>query len=124
MTSGSYINLISASAAAALPRVGDPATILGYSDRRAGTVDSVDAERGIVFVRLDHSHRTDSNGMSDAQTYRYERNPYGSISAYKYSRKKNSWLEAYRNPMTGRYVLTDSTRLCIGHRSTFYDYNF
>lgn len=97
--------------------VGSPATIILYSDRKAATVVEVirwksGPRKGSprrIIAQADTSTRTDTNGMSDSQSYAFERNPNG--TKYYYNRKDGAW----RN--TG-------TRLAIGWRDTYHDYSF
>ena len=57
---------------ATLPVVGEGATILSYTDRRCCEVISV-SENGKRVVLEDYNAiRTDKNGMSEDQQYRYE----------------------------------------------------
>jgi hypothetical protein len=51
------------------------ATVLMYSDRHAGTIVEVCGKR--LMWQADTASRTDKNGVSDAQSYSYERNPKG-----------------------------------------------
>ena len=78
--SGSLINRVMADnqgASVRTPEVGEGATVLHWTDREAATVTEV-YPGGLKFrVRVDKATRTDSNGMSDAQTYAYESDPNG-----------------------------------------------
>lgn len=57
-----------------LPVVGEGATILSYTDRRACEVISVSEDGKRVVLEGYNAIRTDKNGMSDEQEYRYELN--------------------------------------------------
>lgn len=99
-----------------MPEVGMGATIYFYSDRHVGTVIAVSASGKKITVQEDHAIRTDSNGMSDDQSYRYERNPKGKI--YEFTLRKN-----------GRFVLVGETMqgglyAKLGGRLYYYDYSF
>lgn len=77
MTTGSLINNILPDAQAF--EVGDGATICHWTDRTACTVIGVSPSGKTVTLQADRAIRTDKNGMSDAQTYRYERDPEGHV---------------------------------------------
>ncbi|HEY1153473.1 MAG TPA: hypothetical protein VGE73_06440, partial [Pseudolabrys sp.] len=64
MRTNSLFNLLAADAAA-LPAIGDGATIAGWTDRKACTV--IYAEGDTIIVQRDNADRTDTNGMSDCQ---------------------------------------------------------
>jgi hypothetical protein len=57
--------------------VGDGMTVCFWSDRQACTVIERSASGKTIVVQEDKATRTDSNGMSDAQSYSYEPNPQG-----------------------------------------------
>ena len=73
-TNGSLQNLMFYNAKSATPTVGMGATEVCWTDRRPYTVVEVKSERRVV-VKQDNWTRTDTNGMSDAQTYAFEPNP-------------------------------------------------
>ena len=76
-THGSLQNLLMARGKVsqpAVPRVGDGATIVLWTDRIACTVIEVKTPRKIV-IQEDNAIRTDKNGMSKTQEYRYRRAP-------------------------------------------------
>lgn len=91
-----------------LPEVGMGATILMRTDRKAATI--VKVTRTQVHVQEDKAIRTDKNGMSDSQEYRYERQPESEVLVYRL--RKNG---SYKGPYG---------QLRIGDRDAFYDYTF
>lgn len=91
------------------PRVGQPATVCYWSDRHAATVVAVSKTGYKVTVREDRAVRTDDNGMSDVQSYRYEPDPSGREHTY-YRR-----ASGYRD---------EATRLVLGARNSYHDYTF
>ncbi len=95
--------------------VGDGATILGWSDRHAATVIEVSANGKRIIIQEDTSTRTDSNGMSDAQSYEFTPNPEGRTSAYTL-RKNGRWV-AEGQPLRGGQSIGRG-------RSTYFDYSF
>lgn len=96
------------------PEVGMGVTRLGYTDRSPFTVLKVISERMIV-VQEDKAIRMDTNGMSECQEYRYERDPNGTI--YTLTKRKN-----------GRWAIKGTngkgTGWQIGERLAYYDYSF
>jgi hypothetical protein len=108
---GSVFNHLMGQCAQPIPEIGMGVTLLSWSDRHAATiVDIVRYKNGnidYIVVQDDTAIRTDTNGMSDAQTYRYERNPNGSTQRIK------------RNRRTGRY-----SNILLNHREEYYDYSF
>ena len=98
------------------PFVGNAATVYWWSDSKAGTIIEVSPSGKRITVQLDKSIRTDSNGMSDCQDYRYERDPNG--PTYKFSLRKN-----------GRWIVIghetrDGVGCSIGSRHTYHDFSF
>lgn len=107
MTSLTPINACLASHNAVLPAVGMAATILCWSDRMAGTVTKVTAKS--FTVQLDHAVRTDTNGMSEAQSYDYSRNPTG--ASYVFRLTKRGWR-------------CKSYGVLLGVRRQYHDFSF
>lgn len=103
---GSLINYLIASIQSE-PKVGDGATILGWTDRTPGTI--VKVTRCQIHVQEDRWTRTDKNGIGDVQDYIYERNPEGSIRIFR--KTKRGWRWHGRG-------------LRIGERERYYDFNF
>ena len=96
------------------PVVGIGATILLWTDRHAATIVEVKSGGKLVGVRKDKVTRTDSNGMSESQTYRFEPNIAAPVEWF--SRRKN-----------GRYEQRGSTfgfGLRIGDRQEYRDFSF
>lgn len=105
---GSVVNHLMSAGGPALPAVGDGATVLGWSDRHAATVIKVTPKT--VTVREDTAIRTDANGMSEVQRYRYEPNPEGRVHVYRWT--KRGWRSR-----TGGGV-------AFGVRREYYDFSF
>lgn len=90
------------------PAVGMGATICCWTDRHAGTI--VKVTRCQVHVQLDVATRTDSNGMSECQTYSYSPNPNGGVTVFR--KTKRGWRSK------------NGYGLLIGSRREYYDYSF
>lgn len=116
MAYGSLINAISGSNPDLIPEVGMGATILYWTDRRAATVIAVSASGREITVQYDTAIRTDDNGMSDSQSYRYEPNPAGATRVFT-KRKNGQWI-AKGEPLKG------GQRLGLGYRREYYDFSF
>ena len=104
------------------PVIGTPATVLCWSDRKGATVILWDSKHSIITVQEDKATRIDGEGMSDCQTYSYERDTDGSLHMFK--RTKNGWKNVLLNPQTGRYNYTSGSGLVLGVRDAHYDYSF
>jgi hypothetical protein len=98
------------------PEVGMGATICYWSDRHAATIIRVEKNGKVIVVQEDIATRTDKNGMSESQEYKYEANPNGSIHAFSI-RKDGSYRLVGSKGRTGN-------RLSIGFRNQFYDFSF
>jgi hypothetical protein len=64
------------------PVLGLGATISWVEDRAACTVIAVSPSGNKVTVRRDKAIRTDDNGMSQSQSYRFERDPHGAVDVF------------------------------------------
>lgn len=106
-----------APAAPVAPAPGVGATIVMYSDRHAATIVEVSASGKTVTVQQDTATRTDTNGMSDCQTYTFAPNPAAP-------------LQVFTLRSTGRYVpkgvptKSAGMSLAIGTRQEHYDFSF
>lgn len=115
MQHGSLQNLLMSRAkVTATPEVGMGVTEVCWTDRHAYTVTEVKGPREIV-VQRDRAIRTDANGMSDAQAYRFEADPAGSTRTLTL-RRNGKWLPVGES--------SKATGWLIGSRSEYYDYSF
>ena len=115
MQHGSLQNLLAGDSAPA-PVVGMGATKVGWTDRHAATIVAVSADGRTVRIQEDRATRTDTNGMSEVQTYEFAPNPSAEIEVYTL-RKNGRWVKQ-GEPMK------NGARITIGHRSEYYDYSF
>lgn len=117
---GSLTNWIMSAGSMIEVEVGMGATILCWTDRHAATVIAWDGKT--LTVQTDKCERTDSNGMSDAQQYRYARNVAGEV--YRFRRRRNGqWCEVSKSEVSGRFVF-QSRGLSLGERCEFHDFSF
>ena len=114
MQHGSLQNLLMGSGTA--PKVGEGATILGWTDRHAATVIEVSKSGKAVSVQRDTQNRIDKNGMSDMQEYECTPNPNGCRQTFTL-RANGAWVEKGQ-PMRG------GARLSIGERRPYFDFSF
>lgn len=103
---GSLINHLMAGQKEA--KVGDPATILFWSDRKPGTVIKV--TKAQIHVQRDNYKRVGTFVPGGPQEYTYERDPNGIISVFR--KTKRGWKDS------------SGCGLCIGHREAYYDMTF
>lgn len=113
MRAGSLQNLIADNASNGNDAVvGNGATIIFWTDRKAATVIEVSKTGHRVTVQADKAIRTDGLGMTDAQTYRFERDTNG--ATYEATRRRD-----------GSYRLKGAdTRVLLGVRDHFHDFSF
>jgi len=120
---GNLMNRIAEGPQAVEPAFDMGCTMTLYSDRHAGTVVAVPAKDRIL-VQEDTAIRTDSNGMSDSQTYRYEKNPRGKLFVFRKD-GAGRWREAILNPETNRWKFVLGGRgLMLGERDHYHDFDF
>lgn len=108
---GSFHNNLYANMEGPEPEVGMGATEIGWTDREAYTVIEVLSPKRIVIQR-DRAIRVDQNGMSESQSYQFERNPLGRTFIVT-KRKDGKWKIQH----TQQIVL-------LGVRMEYYDYSF
>lgn len=112
MQYGSLINLIQDQTIPETPKVGDGATILGWSDRHACTIIGVHPKGKRIEIQVDNAERIDDHGMSDSQSYAYTPNPNGGTYTVTL-RKDGRWK-----------IAKDGRTVMIGVRDEYYDYSF
>jgi hypothetical protein len=113
---GSLTNNIFANARQNVPpAVGMGATELCYTDRHAYTIVEVVSPKEIV-VQQDTAIRTDKNGMSESQDYRFEANPNAKRVTVTL-RKNGRWVVKGESAKNG-------TCYAVGGRSEYHDYSF
>ena len=111
---GSVTNRIAERCSRALvPGVGMGATKLMYTDRVAYTVTRISASGKTFWMQRDKASRTDSNGMSESQSYAYEPDPEGEVLKV-FRTKDGRWKSS---GVYGCYVL-------LGERRAYHDYSF
>ncbi len=96
--------------------VGMGATRLGYSDRHPYTVIEVNPNGKECVIQEDKATRTDSNGMSDSQSYAYEPNPNAAKETIRLY-KDGHWHIYMKGAGKGDVVM-------LGRRQKYYDYSF
>lgn len=109
---GNLNNWMMAGRGQQVPKVGDGCTILMYKDRHAATIIDVNKTGKTIIVQRDKATRTDSNGMSESQTYKFTPNPDAGTLTFRRTHD-NRWKE-----------LKGSLWLKIGERDEFYDFTF
>lgn len=117
----SLINRLIESSKNPEPEVGMGATVIMWTDRKAVTITEVINYKSgpkagtvrAVKTRPCRAIRTDENGMSDAQSYRYEEMPDAPEATW--TRRQDG---SFR-PVGEQYRV-----LAIGFRDEYYDYSF
>ena len=103
------------------PTVGMGATVLLWTDSHAATITAI--EGNVIAVQEDKAKRTDSNGLSESQSYTYERNPNGHKLYFRRA-ANGMWHEVRRNDRTGRWNKVQGHGLRIGERREYRDPSF
>lgn len=98
------------------PKVGMGATECFYSDRKPYEIIAVKDARHITVRELDWK-RTDDNGMSDCQDYKYTSNPENR-TAELFLTKQGQWRERYDGRRLG------CNCFFIGRAERYYDFSF
>ncbi|HHX41494.1 MAG TPA: hypothetical protein GX715_16145 [Armatimonadetes bacterium] len=112
MQYGSLQNLLAASSKPAAPEAGMGATEILWTDRVPYTITRVDPNGRRFWMKEDKAIRVDSNGMGDAQSYRYEGNPDAP--------EKEVTLRS-----DGRWKVKGSSRVvAVGFRERYRDFRF
>jgi hypothetical protein len=131
MTGNLISNLHVAGSAAVAPEVGMGATVCHWKDRNAATVVAVRLKRDgsvkEIDIRGDIVTRTDSNGMSDAQSYTYAPAPEDVPAVTWRLDGKGQWRALHRDGVTGNLRMAHAkygAKLALGVRDEFYDYSF
>jgi hypothetical protein len=107
--------------------IGEGATICFYSDRKAGTIISLSGKTLVVqldkaTLKKDWNPEFHAGGFcghvanNNSQEYDYERDANGAKIAFTL-RKNGKWVRKGESMHRG-------TKLIIGQRREFYDYNF
>jgi hypothetical protein len=106
------------------PEVGMGATVLLRTDRRAATIIKVGVAGRYTYVtvREDKALRSDSNGMSEDQSYNYFRNPNGHTSIFRSN--GGAWQHVVWNEATKRFNKSEGATLRIGERNEYRDFSF
>lgn len=86
---GSFLNNLLGNNATE-PAVGMPCTILLYTDRRAYEVIAVAEDGKACTIRAMKAKRTDSNGLSEMQTYAFESNENGATHQLVWRKNRGS----------------------------------
>jgi len=112
METASIVNMVQRDSRQPTPEVGMGATRLMWTDRHAYTVIEVSRNGKRCVVQRDKATRTDSNGMSDCQTWAYEPDPNG-YKATLSLRKDGRWRR-----------VGGTCLFAVGWRDEHFDYSF
>lgn len=104
------------------PVVGKGATLLSWTDRYAYFVNSVSADGKTCVIERAIAIREDNNGMSDAQSYRYERHAPGDTTPVTLRFRYGRWYLQHGTPLTG--ISYSKINVCFGTMREYYDHSF
>lgn len=112
---GSLVNHVISLVKSPRPEVGMGATLLMWTDRKAYTVIGVSPSGKTLLAQRDKAIRTDSNGMSEAQSYRFEPDPAAEKETYTL-RANGEWHRVGES--------SKGATLVLGHRAAYHDFSF
>jgi hypothetical protein len=101
-------------------------TFLSWTDRSAGTIVRVhtkDGEATMFDCREDKAIRTDSNGMSECQSYRFEPDHAAPVKRYKRDRK-GRWRHVMLNQNMVWAFVEPKQCVRLGERDYYHDFSF
>ena len=102
------------------PKVGEGATILGWTDRKAYEVISVSKDGKEVVLQRYSPRRADDRGMTDAQEYIYDTLIESYLTLrFRYGR----WYEKYEGE-EGEKPFYCKAHVIFGEKMEYYDYSF
>ena len=102
------------------PKVGEGATILGWTDRKAYEVISVSNDGKEVVLQRYSPRRADDRGMTDAQEYIYDTLIESYLTLrFRYGR----WYEKYEGE-EGEKPFYCRAHVIFGEKMEYYDYSF
>lgn len=116
---GSFFNYLMANSMST-PEVGKGATVLHWTDRSAYFVNEVSNDGKTVVIERAKAVRTDDYGMSEAQSYKYERDENAQPETIKFTYGK--WRRVYTN-WEGKKE-TSPINIIFGTMREYYDYSF
>jgi hypothetical protein len=96
----------------AKPQIGIGVTECWHSDRKVGTIIEVSPSGHRAKFRYDKTIRTDDNGMSCEQEYRYEPDPSGGIRTI-FLANDGMWR-----------IYGGGQRVILDQRNAYHDYEF
>ena len=116
---GSFFNHLMANSMS-VPEVGKGATVLHWTDRSAYFVNSISSNGKEVVIERAKATRTDDYGMSESQSYKYERDPQAQPETIKFTYGK--WRRVYTN-WEGKKE-TSPINIIFGTMREYYDFSF
>ena len=102
------------------PKVGEGATVLGRTDRKAYEVISVSKDGKEVVLQRYSPRRIDDRGMTDAQDYIYDT----LIESYLTLRLRYGKWYVKHESNNGEKPTYDKVHVIFGERTEYYDYSF
>ena len=110
------------------PVVGMGATILGWTDRHAATITSVNelkSKKWMYEIEVQRdSKKVISGSIHDGSAdFFYTPNIEGSKDIYRMDRNTGKWINGYINPETKRFIKLGGS-LIIGFRESYIDPSF
>ena len=129
---GSVVNHLQSRGVIGEPRpvVGLGCTLLSWTDRNAGTIQSVEEIGGskvvlyIITVTEDDAACISGSTHDGSAEYHYTTRPDRTPSTFRKNKKTGLWEEIFRNEVTGKWNKTGGKGIRIGERNTYRDPSF
>jgi hypothetical protein len=112
------------------PAVGMGCTMTGWTDRYPGTVVKVTEFGGSkrwayeIEVMADNYRVVKGWAHDGSAEYAYSPDPTGCPYLFAFDRKAEKWVEAFRNPATGKLNTRKGKGLILGFRERYCDPSF
>lgn len=112
------------------PVVGMGCTMTGWTDRYPGTVGFIrwlsSSKRWVceIEVTADSYKVVKGSAHDGSAEYSYSTDPDGCRYVFVLDRKTSRWVEAIRNPATGKLNARKGKGLILGFRERYYDPSF
>lgn len=117
----SIFNHLMSTKSESAPRTDKGATVLNWTDRHAYFVNEVSVDGKRVIIERAKAVRTDGDGMSDSQSYRYERKSNFTTKTIVF--KWGKWREEYMCPYEEKIKYQPINIIWDG-MFEYYDYSF
>jgi hypothetical protein len=122
MRYGSIQNQFAGQDQSVVPVVGMGVTVIGWTDRHAGTITRVSPSKKTIWYKRDKATRIDKNGMTDSgQKYEFSPDPTAKEETAR-AVKRHVRLDGVE--MDAIFFMHHGQKILVGQRSEYYDFSF